>query len=516
MMAKIEIDSQKPVMGERFFLAVILILIFAMAARTPLDTDMWWHLRAGEQTWQTGWPVTVDTFSYTRQGETWINHSWLSQLAMYLVYRLGGFPGLGAMVALLAAISMALVYAQMEGHPLMRAFVLILASAVAAPVWSPRPQLVSLLMFGVTGYILYLFKWRRRNYLWLLLLVFVLWSNLHGGYVLGLLLLAGMLAGEVLNHLLGNEGGQVVPWEGIGRLTLWGLAAALVVVINPNGLAMWTIPFRTVGVQVLRNFIPEWASPDFHDPVQQPFLWLLFGIFGAVAASHRRMDGTDLVSLIGFAYLALVARRNFGPFAMVAAPVFSRHLSALLINESDRLGQLVKRITKSLFFVSMSSNRKGLSPGISKILNFVIIGLLAAAAAVKLDYATSPALVSKNTEAIYPNQAVDWIRVNRPPGRMFNSYNWGGYLDWTLPDYQVFVDGRTDLYNDDLLKEYLQVAAGENGWESTLDDYGVNLVFVEQGSGLAKQLEHDREWVKAYRDEKSVVLIRKNVISLRQ
>jgi hypothetical protein len=499
----------------KFFLGVIFILVFAMAARTPLDTDMWWHLRAGEETWLTGKPVTIDTFSYTRQGATWINHSWLSQLGMYVIYRVGRFLALGAVVALLAAISMALAYAQMEGHPLLRAFVLILASAVAAPVWSPRPQLVSLVMFGVNGYLIYLFKWRGRNHLWVLPFLFVLWSNLHGGYVLGLLLLGAMIAGEALNHLLGIEGGEVVSWKGIGQLGLWGLIAALVVVINPNGWAMWAIPFRTVGVQVLQNFIPEWASPDFHELVQQPFLWLLFGTFGTVVLSRRRMDGTDLISLIGFAYLALIARRNFGPFAMVAAPVFSRHLASLLADEAARFHQaVVKGVTKISRFNSMGSEAKEISPGVSKILNTLIIVLLALAAGVKLYYVTSPELVSKSIKVIYPDQAVNWIRANQPPGRMFNSYNWGGYLDWTLPDYQVFVDGRTDLYDDELLNEYLRVAVGENGWETILNDYRVNLVLIERGTGLVGQLEYSGEWVKSYRDEKSVVFIRKNILSL--
>jgi hypothetical protein len=501
----------------KFFLGVIFILLFAMAARTPLDTDMWWHLRAGEQTWQTGRPMTVDTFSYTRQGTAWINHSWLSQLGMYLVYRLGGFLALGAVVALLAAISMALVYAQMEGHPLLRAFVLILASAVAAPVWSPRPQLVSLVMFGITGYLIYLFKWRGKNYLLFLPLVFVFWSNLHGGYVLGLLLLSGMIVGEALNHLLGVERGEVVSWKGIRQLALWGFVSVLVVVINPNGLAMWTIPFRTVGVQVLQNFIPEWASPDFHELVQQPFLWLLFGTFGTVVLSRRRMDGTDLTSLIGFAYLALIARRNFGPFAMVAAPVLSRHLSTFLTDEAARLHHtVVKGATKFSRFASIGFEGREISRNTGKIFNFVIIVLLASAAAYKLYYVTSPELISRNIEVIYPDQAVNWIRANRPSGRMFNSYNWGGYLDWTLPDYQVFVDGRTDLYDDELLNEYLRVAAGENGWETILDDYQVNLVFIEKGSGLVGQLEYSEEWVKSYQDEKSVIFMRKNILSLKR
>ena len=111
--------------NQRFILAILLILIFIMAARTPLDSDMWWHLRAGEETVNIGQPLTVDTFSHTRNGESWVNHSWLSQVALYLLYHAGGFFGIGLFVALLAVISMALVYLQMDGPPILRAFILI-------------------------------------------------------------------------------------------------------------------------------------------------------------------------------------------------------------------------------------------------------------------------------------------------------------------------------------------------------------------------------------------------------
>jgi hypothetical protein len=74
-------------------LIVTLLLIFAMAARTALDSDMWWHLRAGEITWTTMKPVLDGAFSYTRAGQYWLNHSWLSEVGMFLLYRWGGSPG---------------------------------------------------------------------------------------------------------------------------------------------------------------------------------------------------------------------------------------------------------------------------------------------------------------------------------------------------------------------------------------------------------------------------------------
>ena len=310
--------------SDTLILVVVLLLIAAMAAGTPLDTDMWWHLRAGEVTLTTGQPLLSDLFSFTRSGAAWTNHSWLAQVFLYLLFRLGGFMALGVLVCSLATASMALTYQQMEGPAVLRAFALILSAIVSAPVWSARPQLFSLLLFGLVAYLLHLYKRHQRDRLFWLVPVFILWSNLHGGYILGLLLIGTMIAGEVLNHLLGNHGEHVLSYPRILRLAGWALLCGVAVLANPNGIRTWLIPFQTVGVQTLQNFVDEWASPDFHQISQQPLLWLLLGLMISAGLARRRWDGSDLVQVSIFAYLALVARRNFGPFAMVAGPVLTR------------------------------------------------------------------------------------------------------------------------------------------------------------------------------------------------
>jgi len=391
--------------SQRFILAVLLILIFAMAARTPLDSDMWWHLRAGEETLRLERPVTVDTLSHTRYGERWVNHSWLSQVVLYLLYQGGGYFALGAFVALLAAISILLVYLQMDGSAILRAFILIFTVTVAALVWSPRPQMISLVLFGVTAYILYLYKWRSRDYLWIFIPVFILWSNLHGGYALGLLLIGAMIGGEILNHGLFRDGDEVVGWKRIGRLVIWGMVAGLIVVVNPNGVDMWLIPFKTVGVSVLQQFISEWASPDFHQLVQQPFLWLLFATLGIAGLSKHRLDGSDLVSVVGFAYLALLARRNYGPFAMVAAPVFSRHLYILLSEWRIQAEVNMGGAFETMRTLSQKFRQRSLSPRSKKIFNAAIIILLITVALLKLYAVTEPVFVDRYLKEFYPVEA---------------------------------------------------------------------------------------------------------------
>ena len=499
MTVTVKSSAQQPL--ERLILVLTLVLVFLMAARTPLESDLWWHLRAGEETLQTGQPMLTDTLSFTRAGEHWINHSWLSEVIMALVYRAAGPLGLGLLVALLAVLSMGLVYLQMEGPGFLRAFLIILASLVAALVWSPRPQMASLLGIAALGGILYLNKWRQRDLLWLMLPIFLLWSNLHGGYSIGFLILAAALGGEILNHLLGFTGSEILSWRRIARLALWTGACVLVVLINPNGLDTWRIPFQTVGVQTLQQAISEWASPDFHDIAQQPFLWLLLATLASVGLSGRRLDGVDLLTVTGFAYLALVARRNFGPFALVAAPILARHLWAALQSWPARLPAFQSWLNQ---LAERRARAKPAPPALARVLNLLIVALLAFAAFIKLYIVTQPTFYGALVYSTSPTAAVHWLQENRPTGPLLSEYGWGGYLTWHLPEYPVFVDGRTDLFGDEVIGDWLTVVEARSGWPAVLNQWDVRLIMLEPGRPVISELDA-AGWTRLYSDDIAVI-----------
>ena len=279
---------------------LMLLMVFIMAARAPLDSDMWWHLRAGEQTWNDGSPLRVDLYSHTRYGEKWVNHSWLAQVGMYLLYRMGGFAALNFVTALLAALSMGIIYLQMEGPALMKTGLVILGSLVAAVVWSPRPQMMSFFLLAITFYILNLYRRKGENRLWVFIPLFILWSNLHAGYTLGLMAIGLTIAGLVLDIVFDPETSNHLSWKKILELVGWGAVSGFAVLVNPNGLDTWLIPFQTVNVEALRQFVVEWSSPDFHDVTQQPFLWMLFAVLASMGFSRKksRRRGCSLRDLV--------------------------------------------------------------------------------------------------------------------------------------------------------------------------------------------------------------------------
>lgn len=474
----------------RLLIAILFVLLFAMAVRIPTDTDTWWHLRTGEYILQQRSIPLTDPFSLTRLDQPWINHSWGSQIVMTLFYRLlGGNAGLGIYTALLATGGMAFAYLMCEGNAFLRAFVVVSGAAAAAVFWSARPQMTTFVLSAALLYLLYLVKRRKRDYLWLIPPMMALWVNLHGGFSIGFILLFGFIAGETLGRLFDGKNESVIAWHKIGKVIAVTLVAGLALVLNPNTTQMWGYPFRTFGIGVLQQFIQEWASPDFHMRETWPFIFLLLGTFAAVGLSARRIDWTDLTLTCGTAFMALYAGRNISTFALVACPVLSRHLDGLLRE-------------RGLFLARPRPPR-----GINLVLNWLLLTLVVLGAALKIAATLEPKTVAEAQAEYLPVGVAAYLNTAAPAGPMFNTYNWGGYLMFAAPQYPVFVDGRTDLYDDALLRQWLDTMNGQN-WRETFAQYGIRLVVIERDSALAGLLRGDSGWREVYTDAKATIFQR--------
>ncbi len=473
---------------ERVMQVGLFVMLFALATRIPVDTDTWWHIRSGEHTLANGF-IYEDPFSYTRNDTVWINHSWGSQLLLVGVYSLAGNAGLAVYTAALATAGMVFVYMAGSGNTYLRSFIVILAASTAALFWSPRPQMVSFFLSTVILYLLFQYKFRNVDRLWLIPPLMALWGNMHAGFSIGFIFLAGLIAGEIAANVLNPGGDEVKGWRGVGKLMLVGLVSALLIMVNPYTYRMLLVPFQTVGLDVLRNFIQEWQSPNFQDANVFPFILMLVGLIGLLGASPRRVRWASFVLLSGTLYLALAYGRNVSVFAVVAAPILMFHADALLqaLGWDFRPRQRVRR-----------------SAG---LLNALLLLLIVLGAAGKIAYTLQPEGVREAQEEFLPVRVSAYLQANPVPEGMFNSYDWGGYLMWAVPDTPVYVDGRTDLYGDDFLSEYINVYTLNTDWRAVFAERGVNTVVIEVASPIARELEGVRGWTEAYRDGQAVVYI---------
>jgi hypothetical protein len=483
------------------FFFVTILSVVSMAARVPLDTDMWWHIRSGEVMMSTHQPLLVDDFSYTLAGEPWINHSWLAQLVLAFLYRNLSYVGLMLYVVMLSVVTFALLFFLIEGHPFIRSLLIIFAGAVISPVWSPRPQLFTLLCLTLLVYLVDRYRKGSRAHSWFIPILFLLWGNLHGGYFTGILFLIFSLLGFGFERWLGSgqnnfDNGQC--WQ-LLKVTLISIPALL---INPNGLRILKVPFDTVNVRILRDFIDEWASPDFHQPLQLLFLLLFLGTVFFMSVNQQRKSAVTVFPFLGFAVLAFIAKRNIAPMMIVLLPLLSVQLKLWL--EEVKWVQSVPEL-----FIEPNYGWKirDDNPPVMKFINLFLIFLIGLVAAGKAIYVSHPIVVNAYLSQQVPVQAYQTLDTLSLSGNILNEYGWGGYQIFHHPQYPVFVDGRTDLYGDEVIGEWMGLMRADGDYAAELEDYAINAVLLQQDRPLVNKLL-SAGWQEQYVDQASVLLVR--------
>ncbi|MGB9668925.1 MAG: hypothetical protein ACPL0B_00935 [Anaerolineales bacterium] len=491
-----------------------ILLVFIMAARISIDSDTWWHLRAGQWIFEHHHLPSTDPFSYTRQNAEWKYPGWLVEVPMYWIYFQLGPGGLNLFTAMLVALTFGFVYQTASGNPLLRAFVIILSAIASAVYWSARPHLITLLFTSIMLYLLE-FAGRSRDKStnsWVLIglpLMMWFWVNSHGGFLVGFIVWGIYLAGEVISTLTSKyihwvaEKGCAEIGEGESRSTSnnsikWflevGTGMFLLSLINPLGIKIYFYPFQTVAIKSLQNYIQEWQTPNFHWISTQPFIWVTILLFAALGFSNKKIKITDFFIISIFFYLALIAGRNLALFAVVTPPIILKNLNEV-------------GLSRDTFPFFNQQSAKSFSPRTQNWINWGIFGVLLLGALVKV-YTVFPAAVNEKAfRSQFPVDIVGHIKKLPVQGELFNSYNWGGYLLWALPERKVFIDGRTDLYNDEIINEWLKVVQFKTGWEDVLKKWNIQLVLMEK-DWLGAQLLQLHGWCVIDQDELAVLLQR--------
>lgn len=475
-------------LNTRLLFALLLFLgLFAMTLRPVADPDFWWHLRTGQLIAEMGAIPRADPFSFTLPGKAWIAHEWLTELAFFGLYKIGGYGLLIIVFSLVITAAFLLVYLRSPGRPYAAGFALLLAALASAPAWGVRPQMVSLLFTAAFLYILDTFQEKGR---WQALLplpfLTVLWVNLHAGYFLGFAVIGLHIAGEILAALPGFLRRARPPLRKAILLSAALAACLLAALANPNTWHILVYPFETLTSPSMMQFIQEWFSPNFQQAEWMPLAVLILALVAAPALARRPVPLTRVLLAVFFGFAALRSMRHVPLFALTAAPLLAAQLAAL--TESRREVQA--------------------APRFARWLNPLLLGL--ALLAVGLRFVSILQEQPQSEAEMYPKGAADWIIENRPAGNLYNTYGWGGYLIWRLyPEYPVYIDGRADVYGDEFIYDYLRVYYGQPGWEEKLETASVRLVLVEVNSGIAYALEDSEAWQPAYRDESAVIFIRK-------
>jgi len=470
----------------RLFVIVLLLGIFVLAVRNVTDPDVWWHLRTGELMFANHQVFHADPYSFTKAGQPWVDHEWLSQLLIFGLYQVSSWTGLILGFAVFITVTFFLVFLRCTGQPYIAGAMTAWAAVASVPSWGVRPQMCTLLLASLSLLVLE-GSAKKASRLWWMPLLLLFWVNLHAGFAVGIALMGIFLIGDALDQAFGFE------MPGLGRfrrLSLALVSCVAVVPLNPFGLAMYRYPLETIHSRAMLAYIGEWASPDFHQGRYAAFLLMMLATMALAAISPLRLRPSQLLLLAGMSYAALRSVRHIPLFVLVAAPILSELLSAAL--ESWR-----------------KAGRFGKSQPLTRwklLVNALILAAFLVFWGVRIRVVLQEQPESEAKQ--FPARAVAFLKAHQLPQPVMNHYNWGGYFIWKLfPDYRVYIDGRADLYGDAFMEEFASAyfVKGEN-WRAPFVRWHIETVVLPPEAPLINALRLQPGWKEVFVDGQAVVL----------
>lgn len=497
--ARLRLVSLPRLSIEHLWAMAALAGILWSALATPLQPlDFWWHLKVGEVIYTTGSIPRTDLFSFTAQGREFVYQNWLSELAYYLTYKLGGLPSIVLLnaLAVTTAFGLALYLCWEATHDVRRAVLCtLLAEALGIRFTNARPQAFSFPLFMAFYLVLQRYRHRRGNLLWLLPPFMALWANVHGAFVLGLVLLSIVLCAELAKRLLRGPHAEALSFGEIAYLGLILLATLLATGLNPEGYGVFAYVRAVQSDPASQNLVTEWQVPSIKRLGDLPFFAVLFLGFIAFIYSAQRPDLTDLALFSVFAGLALSSVRHIIWFALIVAPILARHVACPHI--------IRKRRPPS------RERTKGLNYLIAVLLILITV-LLSPWVRPRLRH---PRLGYGLVDPRTPVEAMEFIEERGIGGRIFHPQHYGDYLIWRLyPQQRAFIDGRVHLYGHALCRDYIRILSACD-WEKLLAKYRIQFLLLDKsddGEGrLLQAVRGSDAWKPIYQDDLCIMYKRR-------
>ena len=488
--------------SQRWAVGAALALLAVAIAVTPItNNDIWLHLKTGSLILERGSVPRVEEYTFTRAGVPLVDHEWLAQVVFALVHRLGGVPALTALGLALVLGTIALVYRGAMGaaRATDRAAATLVTAGAAlliATHFDIRPHLFTFLLAAAYALILPATGAEDRRARWRALagivLLQILWANLHGAFVVGILL--------ALLHVIDRAAAtrRLPPGSSLPIF----LAAASCV--NPYG---WKI-YRLVGTfadPAFRQFIVEWQSPFTRPFVLSP----LFGLYAlwvaAIAAlgvrALRRGAGARALPALILAALSLTSRRHVSLLGVVAASFLTAELAGLLSRRPGGARESAgwaRRAAGTLPFAAAGAV-VALASGIA------LAGLPLGGGVWR------PAGVG-----IAPNipvEALEVMRRERLEGRVFPAFGFGAYVTWAgWPAMRTFVDSRLEIFGGDFLRAYdalRRPAEFRRAMEATPFDIALLSWQADPVAAAVTVLSQDPGWALVYFDDTAILYVKR-------
>lgn len=526
--------NYRPELIKYLIITLSFIFIFSFFSRS-FDNDLGWHLRFGQNLWSTSSFPYADSYTYTYYNQKWVNHEWGGDWLFWgIYYYLGYIPLLLIITGILLAAFLIPYKIFKQKITVWMALISFLMIASVQHILVGRLAMFTPLFTVLLWYFLEKLPAQKNYYFWPI--TFWLWSVLHGSWILGFILIAIYFTGNLINLIFKKYYPKFYTpglWQkkDFVQAGLWTAISAVAICFNPYGLSIWNEVLTYFTSSFYKMNITEWLPSNSYPIYWKPLL------VGAVALPlaiigfwKKKITTPQLLLFLAFSYSAFSYKRNAIFIPLIVGPLFNGIILEIK-NIWVGLPQKNKWLTEKIFY-----------PWILIATIFCLI-FYSSNISLKKDIWNN----NKNLTTSYlPAGAVQFLKTVTAgqPVKLFNEFNWGGYLNWMLPNALIYLDGRgtvswlTADKQKSLLQEYVEINREPGGLEkieagpaeyillstATIKpgfDW-VNRLFFSPAERAAytklcleprpliTDLESSQNWEKIYSDELSAVWKRKS------
>lgn len=444
-----------------FMIALLPLLILLRYAVQKADNDVWMHMAMGKY-YITHHTLIMDQsiFSWTPVDPTWIYNTCLGSIAVYLFYNVMGGFGLWLLqwFVFLGIFISFYFFLRLIRQPLEITSVTIIAAigiACSIVLCHYKPELFSALMFCWTVFIFFCVKITRRTLLFYLYpVIFVLWTNLHGTFLVGLVFLALALVGEILNRIF-------FPKESFTIKDLAHLGGACILsgagtIINPYGINYLLSLYPTILNEI---FSESYGGPYGKFISDSQSLWIFFkemNAFFFVGGLTVWIMTTMIFSVFGLSVYELIKKRSCDVTLLIVS--FALYWEGMGTNRTCYFFPI------AFFFIFFylliyRLQLKNIPARITLFSLLVFAFLSISVSYFTIRYNLDNTWFGAKLDDCMPVQEVAFLKKYHPEGLIFNDYNIGGYLMWDLyPQYKVFIDTRGTVYRNQVSPDYFKFA----------------------------------------------------------
>lgn len=309
-------------------------------------------------------------------------------------------------------------------------------------------------------------------------LLFLVWANVHVQFVYGIAVLLLFLA---WGRLRTSQLARPLAFADAGKFAGASLMATLV---TPYWYRPYEVFFTTT-LSSANQYLPEFHAPGFRQP--QDYLLMLLGMSAFLTLGVRRSrDPFQIMLLLGCVGLSFYSLRDAWLAALAALAVIGE---ALAIPDSEDVSAVAE------------SQKVWREAGISAC---AAVALLVLVVAMRISPRRETLLSTVGQS--YPVAACDYIRDHRLAQPLFNAYEWGGFLTWYLPEYPVAIDGRVDLYGEEVVTEYSKVMNADVRYTEYPALADAQTILLPKKAIMAAALSSVPAFEMAYSDDVAVVL----------